>query len=98
MSSDIDGLLQSIGIIKKYVQKKKYSLKKIDISIQSYADRLSISEKANTSTNENYSNLKSRITSAIKIKEQLTNRISALASRNSIIDSELSTTESHIES
>ncbi|GBH33445.1 chromosome segregation protein SMC [Nitrosopumilus zosterae] len=98
MSSDIDGLFQSIGLIKKYLLKKKHSLKKLDDSIQSYAERLSISENSLTSTNENLANLKSRITSAITMKDQLTKRISELTSRNSTIASEISTTESHAES
>ena len=73
MSSDIDGLVQSISLIKKYMLKKKYSLKKLEDSIQSYSDRLSISENALTSTSENYTNLKSRIISAKK--ERSNNRM-----------------------
>ena len=98
MSSDIDGLFQSISLIKKYMLKKKYSLKKLDDSVQSYSDRLSLSENNFTSATENYSNLKSRITSAKIMKEQLTKRISDLTSRNNIIESEVSTNESHVES
>jgi len=98
MSSDIDGLFQSIGLIKKYMLKKKHSLKKLDDSIQSYLERLSISENSLTSTNENFNNLKSRIISAISMKDQLTKRISELTSRNVTIESEISTTESHAES
>ena len=98
MSSDIDGLFQSISLVKKYVQKKKFASKKLDDSIQSYSERLSISQNSLTSTNENYANLKSRITSAIYMKEQLTKRISELNSRASNIDSEISTNESHIDS
>lgn len=98
MSSDIDGLFQSISLIKKYLLKKKHSLKKLETSIQSYMERLSISEKSLTSANENYTNLKSRITSAMNIKEQLTKRISELNSRNLLIESELSINESHIDS
>ncbi|MDH3793942.1 MAG: chromosome segregation protein SMC [Nitrosopumilus sp.] len=96
MSSDIDGLFQSISIIKKYLLKKKHSLKKLEDSIQSYDDRLSISENSLTSTNENHTNLKSRIDSALKMKEQLTKRISDLTLRNDTIESEVSTGESHI--
>ncbi len=98
MSSDIDGLFQSISLIKKYIQKKKHSLKKLEDSIQSYNDRLSVSENSLTSATENYSNLKSRITSAINMKEQLTKRIKELTTRNSTIESEISTNESHVES
>jgi len=98
MSSDIDGLIQSISLIKKYMLKKKHLLKKLDDSIQSYSEKLSISENTLTSATENHSNLKSRILSAKNIKKQLTGRISNLTSRNNIIESEISTNESHLES
>ena len=98
MSTDIDGLIQSISLIKKFMLKKKYSLKKLDDSIQSCSERLSISENALTSATENHSNLKSRILSAKNMKEKLTKRISNLTSRNNIVESEVSTNESHVES
>jgi chromosome segregation protein len=98
LSSSIDGLLQSINLLKKYILKKKNTLKKIEISIQNHSDRLSVSEKALVSTDENYSHLKSRISSANKIKLQLIDRISELGSKNKILTAELSTIESHVES
>lgn len=98
LSSSIDGLLQSIGLLKKYILKKKNTLAKIETSIKNYADRLSISEKAFVSADENNSNLKSRIRSAHKMKEQYTQRISELSSRNKILTAELSTHESHVDS
>jgi len=98
MSSDIDGLFQSISMIKKSLLQKKHSLKKLDDSIQSYVERLTISEKSLSSTNESYSNLKSQIVSVMRIKEQLTKRNSELTSRNTNIESEMATNESHIES
>jgi chromosome segregation protein len=97
LSSSIDGLLQSINLLKKYILKKKNTLKKIDLSIQNYSDRLSISEKALVSTDENYSHLQSRMLSANKTKSQLTERISELVSKNKILSAELSTIESHVE-
>ena len=98
MSSDIDGLFQSIGLIKKYMQKKKHSLKKLEASIESYTRRLSISEKTLTSTDENHSNLASRIDSATITRTQLTQRISELSLRNSNLISDMSIAESQIES
>lgn len=98
MSGDIDGLLRSIGIIKKYLLKKKHSLKKLENSIQSYTERLSVSEKSLASAGENYSNLKSRIISAQDIKEQLRQRISELKTRNDSIGSKVLTGESHVDS
>ena len=97
LSSSIDGLLQSINLLKKYILKKKNTIKKIDLSIQNYSDRLSISEKALVSTDENYSHLQSRILSANNTKSQLIERISELGSKNKILSAELSTIESHVE-
>ena len=98
MSTDIDGLVQSIGLLKKYVLKKKFSLKKIEDSVMTYSERLSMSEKGLTSADENYSNLKSRISSAVKMQEQLYERISVLSNRKEGVLTEISTNESHIES
>jgi len=98
MSSDIDGLLQSVSLIKKYLVKKKHFLEKLEDSIQSNNNRLSISEKSLISTNENYSNLKSKIDSIMNIKEKLTKRNSELTSRNVNIESEITSNESHVES
>jgi len=98
LSSSIDGLLQSISLLKKYIIKKKNTLKKIELSIQNYSDRLSISEKAMVSTDENHSHLKSRISSANKLRLQLNDRISELKSKSSNLSAELSTNESHVES
>lgn len=98
MSTDIDGLVQSIGLLKKYVLKKKFSLKKIEDSVMTYSERLSMSEKGLTSADENYSNLKSRISSAVKMQEQLYERISVLSNRKEGVLTEINTNESHIES
>ncbi len=98
MSTDIDGLLESISLLKKYVLKKKHSLKKLEDSIQNYAKRLSLSEQGLASTDENYSNLQSRISSAINMKQQLVTRISELNKRNTSLLVEISTHESHIDS
>ena len=98
MSSEIDVLVQSNSTIKKYMLKQKYHLKKIDASIQSNVERLSLSENQLTSTNENYIHLKSKINSTMILKEQLSKRITELTSRNTIIESEFSSNESHVES
>ena len=97
MSGDIDGLFQSIGIIKKYMLKKKNSLKKIDASIESYTNRLSVSEKSLTSSKENHSNLASRLSSANQMKEQMLKRIDDLKSKSQSFDAEISSHESRME-
>jgi len=98
LSSDIDGLFQSISLVKKVMLNRKQKIKKLDNAIQLNTDRLSLSENSLTSATENYSNLKSRLTSILAMKEQLTTRISDLTSRNNVIESEVSTSESHIDS
>ena len=98
LSSSIEGLLQSINLLKKYISKKQHILNKIEISISNHSDRLLISEKDLVSTTENYSNLKSRLISANKTKSQLIDRISELSSKNKILSPELSITELHVES
>lgn len=98
MSSDIDGLLRHIALIKRYVQKKKNSIKRLDESIQSYNKRLSLSENSLTVTGENYSNLNTRIKSTKVIKDRLTERISELTSNNSTIESQINIDTSKIES
>ena len=98
MSSDIDGLLRHIALIKRYVQKKKRAVKGIDESIQTYTQRLSLSEQSLTSANENYSSLNSKIKSAQIIRDKLTQRISDLQSNSRSIESQISTEESNINS
>jgi len=98
LSSSIDGLLQSISLLKKYILKKKNTIEKIENSIQNHSERLSFSEKSLVSAEENFSNLKSRISSAIKMKTQLNQRIFDLQSKNKVLTSEISTNESHMES
>ncbi len=98
LSNDIDGLFKSISLVKKVMLSKKQEIKKLDHAIQSNIDRLSLSEQSLSSATENYSNLKSRISSTLIMKEQLVKRISNLTIRNNMIQSEISASESHIDS
>ncbi len=98
LSSSINGLLQSISLLKKYILKKKNIIEKIENSIQKYTARLSISEKEWVSTTENYSNLKSRISSINKIKIQIVQRNSELNSKNKALSAGLAVHESHVDS
>ncbi len=98
MSTDIDGLLESINLLKKYVLKKKFSLKKLEDSIQSNTERLSLSEQSLVSANENNSNLKSRISSAINMKKQLVIRISELNASSASLVTQITIHESNVDS
>ena len=98
MSGDIDGLLRSIGLIKKYMQKKKHTIKKLEDSIQSGSDRLSMSEKSLISANEQHTSLKSNIDITSGNIKHLQDRIFEMQSRHDIFDSETLTHESHVDS
>lgn len=98
MSTDIEGLFSSIKLIKRYMQKQKNSLKKLDGSIGNHAQRLSVSEKRLASTAEVLSNLESRMSSAREIQKQLEARVSELHSKSSGLSTEISKHQSHIDS
>ena len=98
LSSDIDVLHQSNTLIKRYMQKQKHSLTKIDNSIQSYNERLSISEKELTSVDENLISVKSKIRSVFTMTEQLSQQVSKLTLRDNTIESEKLTHQSNVNS
>jgi len=98
MSTSVDGLLASISLLKKYVQKKKNSLKKVEGSIQNYKDRLQISDTGLATVNHSYNDLKWKINGSSKMKEQLIGRISKLSTRQEYLETEFAKQESHISS
>jgi chromosome segregation protein len=95
MSTSVDGLVQSINLIKKYIQKKRFALKKVDGIIQNYKNRLSISETGLTNADLSYSDLKIKITTIEKTKSQLESRITHLQRHLDRISVELSKEESN---
>jgi chromosome segregation protein len=78
MSTSVEGLHQSISLLKKYVLKKRVSVKKVDNIIQNYRERLSISETGLANADISYSDLKLKISTIEKTKSQLESRISQL--------------------
>ena len=78
MSTSVEGLHQSISLLKKYILKKRTVIKKVDGIIQNYRERLSISETGLANTDISYSDLKLKISSIEKIKSQLETRVSQL--------------------
>ena len=98
MSSSVEGLQQAISLLKKATLKRKNNLKKIDSSIDSYRNRLSLSEKDLVTTEQSYSDLKIKIPDVVKISTQLANRISQLKRRKDHLKSELAKQESLVTS
>jgi len=79
MSTSVEGLHQSISLLKRYVLKKRLSIKKVDGIIQNWGERLSISETGLANADISYSDLKLRISTIDKTKSQLESRITQLA-------------------
>ncbi|MBM3905247.1 MAG: chromosome segregation protein SMC [Thaumarchaeota archaeon] len=78
MSTSVEGLHQSISLLKKYILKKRLSIKKVDGIIQNYRERLSISETGLANADISYSDLKLKVSTIEKTKSQLESRISHL--------------------
>lgn len=98
MSTSVDGLVQSINLLKKYIQKKRFSLKKVEGIIQNYQSRLSISETGLSNADMSYSDLKFKITSIDKMKSQLETRISQLERHDERLRMDLAKEESYLAS
>ena len=98
MSTDIEGLQLSIKLLRKFQLKSKHKLKKLEDSISSYKDRLSISKEGLATSEQSYGDLQWKIDSANQMKNQLLTRISELKLKNSQLLSESSKQESYIDS
>jgi len=96
MSSSIEGLTQSIHLLKNFTQKKKFALKNIDKIIQNYKKRLSISETGFATTGQSYGDLKSQINSADQTKIKLISRIEQLEKRKVHLTGEVAKQESYV--
>lgn len=98
LSTSIEGLNQSIHLLKKYTQKKKTNLKKIEDTISGYKERLSISETGLATTQSNLTDLRLKLDSAIKMTSQLESRNSYLKKRQERLEGEEIRLGSHIDS
>ena len=96
MSESVEGLMQTISLLKKYIQKKKLSLKKVESSIQGYRERLSISDTGLATVKQSSSDLQWKLGSSTKMQDQLHTRNSILIQRKEHLVSELSKLESSI--
>ncbi|HXV66961.1 MAG TPA: chromosome segregation SMC family protein [Nitrosopumilaceae archaeon] len=96
MSTSIDGLNNSIELLRKFIQSKKFKLKRIETSLKNYNDRLSISDTGLATTSNNYSDLKSKIISTSKLVGQLSSRNSQLARRLEHLQTEIAKQDSYV--
>jgi chromosome segregation protein len=78
MSTSVEGLIQSISLLRKYIQKKRLTIKKTDSIISNYKERLVISEKGLANSEMSYSDLKARVATIEKTRAQLESRMAQL--------------------
>lgn len=96
MSTSVEGLVQSINLLKRFIQKKRFLLKKVEGIIQNYRERLSISETGLSNADMSYSDLKIKITTIGKTRDHLESRISQLQRHMEKLKADCSKEESFI--
>ena len=98
MSTSIDGLNQSIDLLRRFVSNKKHKLQRVESILKNYNERLSISESGHATTSNSYSDLKSKITSTYKMNGQLSTRNLQLAKKQEHLATEIAKQESFVNS
>lgn len=98
LSTSVDGLNSSINILKKYVQNKKHKLKRVELILKNYDDRLSISESGLATTTNSYSDVRTKLHSATKVVSHLSSRNLHLEKKRERMSSELAKQESYVSS
>ena len=74
-SLTVEGLLETITLLRKHTQKKKHRLKKIEDKHRYYMEQQKTSDTDAGTTSHSNNNLKSRINNTIKLNEDFSTRI-----------------------
>ena len=98
MSTSIDGLNQSIELLRRFVSNKKHKLKRVESILKNYNERLSVSESGHATTSNSYSDLKSKIISTYKMNGQLSTRNLQLAKKQEHLATEIAKQDSFVSS
>ena len=98
MSSSVEGLLQSIALLKKYVAKKRRAIKKTEEAMRSARDRMGVSERELASTRQSYTDLKTKAAGTAQMLATLERRLAGYARRTEKLKVEDAAERSRIES
>ncbi|MDE1868275.1 MAG: chromosome segregation protein SMC, partial [Thaumarchaeota archaeon] len=98
LSTSVDGLVQSLELLKKFIQNKKGQLKKIERITRSLESRYGSSETGLANVDLSLTDVKSKFKTISVSLEQISSRILQLRRREETILVELSKTESYIAS
>ena len=96
LSTSVDGLVQSLDLLKKFIQNKKAHLKKIERITKSLENRYNASETGLANVDLSFTDAKAKLKSISIFEEQLTSRISQLKSREENLKTNAAKLESYI--
>ena len=97
-SSTVDGLLQTITLLRNHVQKKKSNLRKIEQKQRNLMKELQVSETERGNASHSHSTLESQIKSRTNMLDKLSQRISELKMQEKHLHPRIVQTSSSIES
>jgi len=97
-STSVEGLIQSVNLLKKFVQKKKNSLKKVNETIEKYQNRLLISESEFATAENRKLDLHDQISRAQRMTNSFTKRIEEQVQRRQYLDTEIAKQISYVSS
>jgi len=97
-SSTVDGLLQTITLLRNHVQKKKSNLKKIEQKLRYLMKQLQVSETELGNTSHSNSTLQSQIHAKVNLSNKFSQRISELRVQEERLSPKIIQISSSIES
>ena len=98
LSTSVDGLVQSLELLKKFIQNKKAQIKKIERITASIGARYAASETGLANVDLSISDVRTKLKSVTASLEQISSRISQLKRREETVEMESSKAESYIAS
>jgi chromosome segregation protein len=98
LSTSVDGLVQSLELLKKFIQDKKAQLKKIERITKSLDNRYNASDTGLANVDLSFTDAKAKLKSISLSEEQLTSRISQLKRHEESLKTNAAKLESYIAS
>ena len=98
LSTSVDGLVQSLELLKKFIQNKKGQIRKIERITRNLESRYNASETGLANVDLSLTDVKTKLKGISVSLDQISSRITQLKRRDETIAIELSKTESYIAS
>ncbi len=98
MSSSVEGLIQSINLLKKYISKKKHDKTKIENSISATRDRENLSKQELVKTKQSHSDWQLRSSEIVEKRATFESRLLEYAKQKDILKANAIKEKSHSDS